>query len=236
MFQDPNTDSLFVYTMQDGKQVRKPFVGSVDQLTAKTEVKQTMEQKAEGKFLEGMAGVDVKRVENTMAAADAARTALTSLNELDKLTENDLISGPYAGPLVGATNLLNQLGLLSKNDTTKLSSSEIYQKSAKDLVLAGLNGKLGGGTSNKDVEFIAGIVPQLETSPEARKKLVTYLTKRNIKIIDEADRMEEWARTHNSLRGFKSELVIPKAGNDAIRSQLEALKRERAAAAAREGK
>jgi hypothetical protein len=236
VFQDPTSDRLFTYAMQDGKQVRKDFTGRIDQLTAKTEVKQTMEQKAEGKFLEGMAGVDVKRVENAIAAADAARTSLTSLDRLNTLTKDDLISGPFAGNLVGATNLLNQLGLLSKNDVTKLASSEQYQKSAKDLVLADLKGKLGGGVSNTDRQFIEAIVPQLETSPEARKKLVAYLTQRNTKIINEADRMEEWARNNNSLKGFKSELVIPQGGNSAVRSQLDTLYKERAAAAERERK
>ena len=234
VFQDPNTDSLFVYTMQDGKQVRKPFVGSVDQLTAKTDV--SMNTKVEGEVLQGLAKVDVKRVENAIAAADAARSALRSLNELDKLTTTDLISGPYAGQFVGATNLLNQLGLLSKADTKTLASSEIYQKSAKDLVLAGLNGKLGGGTSNKDVEFIAGIVPQLETSPDARKALVRYLTQRNLDVIKEAKDMEKELRDKKTLGDYEPKTIIPRADNDAIRSQLEALKRERAAAAARERK
>jgi hypothetical protein len=235
VYYDPAENLQFVLkTGPDGKQTRVPYDKNVDPYVSKTDV--SMVNKAEGKFLEGMAAVDVKRVENAIAAADAARTSLTSLDRLNTLTKEDLISGPFAGNLVGATNLLNQLGLLSKNDVTKLASSEQYQKSAKDLVLADLKGKLGGGVSNTDRQFIEAIVPQLETSPEARKKLVAYLTQRNTKIINEADRMEEWARNNNSLKGFKSELVIPQGGNSAVRSQLDTLYKERAAAAERERK
>lgn len=231
VFQDPNTDSLFVYTMQDGKQVRKPFVGSVDQLTAKTDV--SMSNKVEGEVLQGLAKVDVARVKDAIAAADSSRIALKSLKQLDNLTEKDLISGPYAGALVGATNLLNQLGLISKDDASTLASSEMYQKSAKDLVMASLNNKLGAGISNADRLFIEGIVPQLETSPKARKALIKFMTEKNLDIINEAKAMEKELRDKKSLGDYEPKTVIPTAGNDVIRSQLEALKRERAAAAAR---
>jgi hypothetical protein len=220
--------------MQDGKQVRKPFVGSVDQLTAKTDV--SMSNKVEGKVLEGLATVDVDRVKNAIAAADSSRAALRSLKQLDTLTDNQLISGPFAGNLVGATNLLNQLGLISNTDAGNLASSEMYQKSAKDLVLAGLQGKLGGGVSNTDRAFIEGIVPQLETSPKARKALIKFMTEKNLDIINEAKAMEKELRDKKSLGDYEPKTVIPTAGNDVIKSQLEALKRERAAAAERERK
>jgi len=234
VFQDPTTDSLFVYTMQDGKQVRKPFVGSVDQLTAKTDV--SMSSKVEGEVLQGLAKVDVARYKDAIAAADASRAALKSLKQLDTLTDNQLISGPFAGNLVGATNLLNQLGLISSADAGTLASSEMYQKSAKDLVLAGLQGKLGGGVSNTDRAFIEGIVPQLETSPKARKALIKFMTEKNMDIINEAKDMEKILRKEKSLENYEPKTIIPAAGNDVIKSQLEALKRERAAAAERERK
>lgn len=234
VFQDPNTDSLFMYVMQDGKQVRKPFVGGLDQLQAKTEL--SISNKVEGEVLQGLAKVDVGRVKDAIAAADSSRAALRSLKQLDNLTEKDLISGPYAGTLVGATNLLNQLGLISKDDASTLASSEMYQKSAKDLVMASLNNKLGAGISNADRSFIEGIVPQLETSPKARKALIKFMTEKNLDIINEAKAMEKELRDKKSLGDYEPKTVIPTAGNDVIRSQLEALKRERAAAAARERK
>lgn len=232
---DPTTDTQFTYGKdKEGKQVRIPYFGGIDRTVSKTDV--SMSNKVEGKVLEGLAAVDVARVKDAISAADSSRAALRSLKQLDSLTNDQLISGPFAGNLVGATNLLNQLGLISSADAGTLASSEMYQKSAKDLVLAGLQGKLGGGVSNTDRAFIEGIVPQLETSPQARKKLIKFMTEKNLDIINEAKAMEKELRDKKSLGDYEPKIAIPTAGNDVIRSQLEALKRERAAAAAREGR
>lgn len=233
VYVDPNTDMQFTYGVgKDGKQIRIPYNDGIDR-TIST-VTQSQSNKVEGEVLQGLAKVDVARVKDAIAAADSSRIALKSLKQLDNLTEKDLISGPYAGALVGATNLLNQLGLISKDDASTLASSEMYQKSAKDLVMASLNNKLGAGISNADRSFIEGIVPQLETSPKARKALIKFMTEKNLDIINEAKAMEKELRDKKSLGDYEPKTVIPTAGNDVIRSQLEALKRERAAAAARE--
>jgi uncharacterized membrane protein len=235
VYVDPNTDMQFTYGKdKEGKQVRIPYFGGIDRTVSKTDV--SMNTKVEGEVLQGLAKVDVARVKDAIAAADSSRAALRSLKQLDNLTEKDLISGPYAGTLVGATNLLNQLGLISKDDASTLASSEMYQKSAKDLVMASLNNKLGAGISNADRSFIEGIVPQLETSPKARKALIKFMTEKNLDIINEAKAMEKELRDKKSLGNYEPKTVLPTAGNDVIRSQLEALKRERAAAAARERK
>lgn len=194
VFQDPATDRLFTYTMQDGKQVRKDFTGRIDQLTAKTEVKQTMEQKAEGKFLEGMAGVDVKRVESAIAARENALGAIEDLDRLAQLDDKNLIGGSFAAGRVGATSLLNTLGLVSGKDADRLSASEQFTKTANDLVLKAIGGKLGAGISNADRDFIRDIVPQLETSAAARRELIKYMRNLNTKVVDETTRLESYAR------------------------------------------
>jgi hypothetical protein len=228
VFQDPNTDSLFVYTMQDGKQVRKPFVGSVDQLTAKTEVKQTMEQKAEGKFLEGMAGVDVKKVEGAITARDNALGAIDNLDRLAQLDDRGLIGGSFAADRVGVTNLLNTLGLVSGKDTARLSASEQFTKSANELVLNAIGGKLGAGISNTDRQFIERIVPQLETSAAARRELIDYMRKLNLKVVDEANRLEEYARTNKTLGGYQSKIPLSGGGRSSVSGMTtEQLKAER---------
>lgn len=235
VYYDPAENLQFILkTGPDGKQTRVPYDKNVDPYVSKTDV--SMSSKVEGEVLQGLAKVDVARYKDAIAAADASRAALKSLKQLDTLTDNQLISGPFAGNLVGATNLLNQLGLISSADAGTLASSEMYQKSAKDLVLAGLQGKLGGGVSNTDRAFIEGIVPQLETSPKARKALIKFMTEKNMDIINEAKDMEKILRKEKSLENYEPKTIIPAAGNDVIKSQLEALKRERAAAAERERK
>ena len=229
VFQDPATDKLFTYTMQDGKQVRKDFTGRIDQLTAKTEVKQTMEQKAEGKFLEGMAGVDVKRVESAIAARENALGAIEDLNRLSELDDRNLIGGSFAQGRVGATSLLNTLGLISGKDTDRLSASEQFTKTANDLVLKAIGGKLGAGISNSDRQFIERIVPQLETSAAARRELIDYMRKINMKVADEATRLESHARKNRSLEGYEPKLPLAPAGRSSNLSSMstEELKAQR---------
>ena len=228
VFQDPATDRLFTYTIQDGKQVRKDFTGRIDQLTSKTDIKQTMEQKAEGKFLEGMAGVDVKKVEGAITARDNALGAIDNLDRLAQLDDRGLIGGSFAAGRVGATNLLNTLGLVSGKDTARLSASEQFTKSANELVLNAIGGKLGAGISNTDRQFIERIVPQLETSAAARRELIDYMRKLNLKVVDEANRLEEYARTNKTLGGYQPKIPLSGGGRSPVSSMTtEQLKAER---------
>jgi hypothetical protein len=229
VFQDPTSDRLFTYTMQDGKQVRKDFTGRIDQLTAKTEVKQTMEQKAEGKFLEGMAGVDVKRVESAIAARENALGAIEDLDRLAQLDDKNLIGGSFAEGRVGATSLLNTLGLVSGKDADRLSASEQFTKTANDLVLKAIGGKLGAGISNADRDFIKAIVPQLETSAAARRELIKYMRNLNTKVVDETTRLESYAREKRTLGGFEPKLPLGTSGRSSNLSNMstEELKAQR---------
>lgn len=214
VFLDVNSDQLYTYqTGQDGKQIRVPYDGPVDRTTAK--VTATAEAKAADAFLEGMAKEDVKRVKSAIDLRDNSIAALNSLQELTRLDQRGLISGAYAANRVGLTNFLDTIGVLSTSDKQKLSSSENYQKVAGDIVLATLGGRLGAGFSNEDRKFIQGLVPQLETSPLARKQLLDFLVQKNSSIVEETTRLENYARSNKGLKNYvpKVPLVtVPQPG------------------------
>jgi hypothetical protein len=109
---------------------------------------------------------------------------------------------------VGVTNLLNTLGLASPADQARLASSQNYQKVAGDVILGVLGGKLGAGFSNEDRKFIEGLVPQLETSPMARRQLINFMTRKNMDIAEEATRLETYARDKNGLKGFTPKIPL----------------------------
>jgi hypothetical protein len=121
---------------------------------------------------------------------------------LNQLDQSALISGAFAANRVGLTNFLNTLGLTSLKDRDDLAKSENYQKTAGDVILATLGGRLGSGFSNADREFIQSLVPQLNNSPEARKQLIEFMVKKNQTIINEASRLENYARDKKTLKGF----------------------------------
>ena len=159
-------------------------------------------------FSEKMGELDAKRVADALSARDNAFATVRSLNQLEKLDDQGLISGSFATGRVGATNLLNTLGLASPSDQQRLASSQNYQKVAGDVILGVLGGKLGAGFSNEDRKFIEGLVPQLETSATARRQLITFMRNKNIDIAEEATRLETYARDKEGLKGFQPKLPL----------------------------
>jgi hypothetical protein len=171
----------------------------------------SVDAKGETEFVKKLAGLDAKRVNDAADARDNAIAGLTNLNQLSSLNEKDLIGGAFATTRVGAVNFLNTLGLTGAADIDKLARSEQYAKTASDLVLQTLGGRLGAGFSNEDRKFIEKIVPQLENSATARRQLLTFMQTKFTNVVNEADRLETYARENNSLKGYKYTTPLPKA-------------------------
>ena len=205
----------FIYQKgADGKQMRVLYFGGVDRTTATTKVQV---DGAENEFRKRLGVKDADRVDNAMTMRDSSIAALNSLNRLNQLDQNALISGTFATGRVGATTFLNTLGLTSEKDADSLAKSENYQKTAGDVILATLGGKLGAGFSNDDRKFIQGLVPQLENSPSARKQLIEFMVQKNQSIVDEAIRLENYARDpkNNGLKGYVPKIPIVNLGANA---------------------
>jgi hypothetical protein len=208
VYLDVNNDLQFIYKKDaEGKQVRVPFTGGVDRTTAKTSLGVKLPE-GESEFVKALGKKDAETVSDAMKLRDTAASSIVSLNKLAALPDNELITGQFATGRVGATNLLQTLGLASASDARKLASSQEYQKVAGDVILQTLGGKLGSGFSNADREFIAGLVPQLETNPEARRRLISFMQNKNQEIIQETIRLETYARQMNGLKGFEPKIPI----------------------------
>jgi hypothetical protein len=204
VFIDVNNDQLFVYQDgADGKQIRVPYSGGIDQLTSKNEA-----QRIQTKFEELLDKKDADRVDAAMTLRENSITALNSLKRLNELDQSALVGGAFASNRVGFLNFLNTLGLTSDKDQNNLAKSENYQKTAGDVILATLGGKLGAGFSNEDRRFIESLVPQLENSPQARKQLIEFMVKKNQTIVNETTRLENFARDNKTLKGFVPTIPI----------------------------
>jgi len=162
----------------------------------------------ESEFVKQLGKNDAGVVTKAMETRDTAISTLQSLQKLEQLNDQQLISGTFAEGRVGAANLLNTLGLASKADVSRIASSQQYGKVAKDVIFQTLGGKLGAGFSNEDRKFIEALIPQLETSGEARRQLITYMRNKNQLIADESTRLESYARANRGLGGF--EYKIPR--------------------------
>ena len=221
VYLDVVNDTQFTYQKgADGKQMRVPYFGGVDRTTAK--VSASSSSQGETEFSKELGKADAKKVEAAMVTRDNSIGALNSLNRLNQLNQQDLISGSFATGRVGATNLLSTLGLVGTKDLDKLSASENYQKTAGDVILATLGGKLGAGFSNEDRKFIQSLVPQLENSPQARKQLIEFMVGKNQSIVEETTRLENYARDNKSLKGYvpKTPIINLQGGSNKPPSQM----------------
>jgi hypothetical protein len=194
-----NAPQQIIYKTVDGKQTMIPYTGGVDRTTAKTTV--TVDAKGQEAFTVELAKDDAKEVKNARGIRDAAIGELGTLQKMQELNQQQLMSGSFATGRVGALNLLNTLGMTSGSDTNKLANSEQYTKVSGDLLLDKIK-KLGTNPSNTDREFIAKIVPQLENSPQARQELVNFLVDKANNVVSETTRLDTYARKNKGLEGF----------------------------------
>ena len=209
VYLDVNADQQFIYKKDaEGKQVRVPFTGGVDRTTAKTNVGGIKLPEGESEFVKELGKLDAKKVSEAVVTRETATSTINSLNKLASLPDNQLITGQFATGRVGATNLLVTLGLAAPSDTNKLVSSQEYQKVAGDVILQTLGGKLGSGFSNADREFIQGLIPQLETNPNARRQLISFMQNKNQEIVKESIRLENYARSNRGLTGFEPKIPM----------------------------
>ena len=139
---------VFLISKQDGTKIAD--LGTAPERGTKLSV--DARQKQEDKFSErrGLTQADaLAETSNLARAGSLALGSIASMKEQD--ASGQLFTGPLANSYVGATNLLASVGLLSKEQTGKLTSSQIYDKSAKDLVMQDLGGKLGAQISDADI-------------------------------------------------------------------------------------
>jgi hypothetical protein len=229
VYLDVNNDQQFIYKKDEtGKQVRVPFTGGVDRKVSETKVGGVTLPAGESEFVKQLGKKDADRVDAAITVRDTAVSTINSLNKLASLPDNQLITGQFATGRVGATNLLVTLGLAAPSDTNKLVSSQEYQKVAGDVILQTLGGKLGSGFSNADREFIQGLIPQLETNPNARRQLISFMQNKNQEIVKESIRLENYARDKNGLKGFEPKIPMsvaptqPRPYSGLTNEQLEA--------------
>jgi len=135
--------------------------------------------------------------------ARGASQALNTIRSMKQLNDSgQLFTGPAAQSYVGATNLLSSLNLLSPAQAKMLTSSQVYDKQAKDLVMNELAGKLGAGISEGDRKFIEDRIPQLTTSPDARTELLNKIESLQKDKIKYWKDMNAHANKYGNLNDF----------------------------------
>lgn len=191
---------------KDGRIIN--YIGQpYSRFTSKTNV--NVDTAGESEFVKRLGKNDADTVTDAMKTRDNAINSIKNLNTLSVLNDQELISGTYASGRVGAVNLLQTLGLANDKDKARLATSEQFQKVGRDLILQTLGGKLGAGFSNEDRKFIESLIPSLENSPDARRKLIEFMQTKFTNIVNEVDNLETYAREKKGLGGYKYKTPLP---------------------------
>ena len=202
-------------TGPDGKQIMMPYNGAVDRTISKTDVKTSNTNVQESEFAKKRGALQATSLTEASTMAQSGAQALATIKSMKELdSQGQLFTGPLAGGYVVATNLLASLGLLSPTQTNRLTSSEIYDKQAKDLVMQDLGGKLGAQISDADRKFVEARIPQITTSVKARTELLDKLAEIQRGKISYYTKMNEHANKFGNLNtfDFAQPYAPPKSG------------------------
>lgn len=197
---------------EQADRVNKEVLKQEAMLRATGAAKQTVINAQETSFAKQRGELQAKSLADAETQAKASSNAVNRLTGMEKLNKGTMITGPLAGTAIGAGQFLSSLGLLSPDSAKTLSSSEVYDKLAKDLVMQDLGGKLGANISNADRDFIEARIPQLRNSAQARTDLIGKLKEIHSKNIDYYQRMSKHANAKGSLNDFDFASSAPDTG------------------------
>lgn len=199
VYRDKN--GQFIYGKDtEGKQVRVPYSGGIDQITSRTTV--DARNIGENAFVKELGQIDAKLVNGAIETRTAAIAQLNTLQKMVDIESRPLISGSLAEQRTDVSNFLNTLGLSSNADRMKTANSQEYIKYSTGLVLDNLK-KTGYNPSNVDMKVVQATIARLETDPMARRELTQFMIEAANKSIKEADSLEKYARINKGLSGYR---------------------------------
>lgn len=137
-----------------------------------------------------------------------ATQAMRAIPEIDRMISNEgnAYSGIFAPGLQGLAATADALGFATPEIKNKLVSSQLFSQGA-DAYAASMLKALMGSTqlSNADVTMVKKIAPQLATTPEARREIMTYARQRVLQMTDDYQSARNYYDKNNaSLTGYKT--------------------------------
>jgi hypothetical protein len=166
-----------------------------------------IDQKGQTAFEQGLGAKDADRVTNAEKLIESAAGTLGTLKKMAEVNEMGVIGGTGSAARIEALKFLDTAGFTTPTEKTRLASSENFNKLTGDLILERIK-QLGTNPSNADRDFIAKIVPQLESSALARKQLIEYMADKANQVINEATKLSTYGRENSGLKGYKPTIPL----------------------------
>jgi hypothetical protein len=166
-----------------------------------------IDQKGQTAFEQGLGAKDADRVTNAEKLIESAAGTLGTLKKMAEVNQMGVIGGTGSAARIEALKFLDTAGFTTPKEKTRLASSENFNKLTGDLILERIK-QLGTNPSNADRDFIAKIVPQLESSALARKQLIEYMADKANQVVNEATKLSTYGRTYSGLKGYKPTIPL----------------------------
>jgi hypothetical protein len=172
-----------------------------------------VDMKGEEEFTKELAKLDAKQLDSYRDQAEKSAGAIKRVEAMRGAVQGGVYSGSFADDRTKLANFFATIGAPGI-DQKKLANSQEYQKHAKELVLSVLKEGVGStNISNADLAFVNDTVPQLETSPEARTRLLDYIESRSAEQVKNYQAADSYARQNRGLGGYKREGLQPSKPN-----------------------
>jgi hypothetical protein len=166
-----------------------------------------IDQKGQTAFEQGLGTKDAERVTNAEKLIESAAGTLGTLKKMAEVNQMGVIGGTGSAARIEALKFLDTAGFTTPKEKTTLASSENFNKLTGDLILERIK-QLGTNPSNADRDFIAKIVPQLESSALARKQLIEYMADKANQVVNEATKLSTYGRENRGLKGYKPTIPL----------------------------
>jgi len=166
-----------------------------------------IDQKGQTAFEQGLGAKDADRVTNAEKLIESAAGTLGTLKKMAEVNQMGVIGGTGSAARIEALKFLDTAGFTTPKEKTRLASSENFNKLTGDLILERIK-QLGTNPSNADRDFIAKIVPQLESSALARKQLIEYMADKANQVVNEATKLSTYGRENSGLKGYKPTIPL----------------------------
>jgi hypothetical protein len=170
-------------------------------------------------------GETAKNYESIGEQGRGMRQDLSALNSY--LSDPNLASGRFAGAINTGKNILNSVGIEQKG----LASAEGAKAIINKLTL-GSKGGMTGSMTDRDVEFLQGMVPQLGQSPAGQREVMGYLQKAADRQVQVSDMARAYEQAYGKIdNGFRDQLkafsdanpLFPQATKPAIKTEFDAM-------------
>ena len=171
--------------------------------------------------------VDLDQAKTYAKALEASSKTLPTLDRMQTLIDNGIISGTVANARTATLGVLQGLGANTDKATQSLANTEAYQKELINL-LQGVIKQYGTNPSNIDVKTALQGLPEAVKSPAGVQKVLTTLVNSNRDTYNEAKTgLDYYRRNQGSFTGYEPKVPLglveqPKIRIDKPLSQMSA--------------